>query len=101
MNKDTEYVIEPIDESHEVKPEDQTVLTEEMHETAKEIEVELTKSNSFIRRFFLGIFSGFGTVVGATILVALTVYILTILAQHGIWSGFSEWLISRLQGKGN
>ncbi len=40
---------------------------------------------------------GLGTVIGATILVALIAYILTLFAKFGIFPGFSEWIVETIR----
>jgi len=57
---------------------------------------QTSKLASFKRRFLLGLVMGLGTVIGATILVALVVYILTLFARFGIFPGFSEWIVETI-----
>jgi hypothetical protein len=62
----------------------------------KELTKQVAASNSSSRRFLLGIVQGFGTVIGATLLVALVLFILGLLAKFGIFSGFSTWLVETI-----
>lgn len=68
----------------------------ELVHTLKCLQDEMEKQNSFTRKILLGMATGFGTVVGATILVAILVWVLSILAGMGIFAGFNEWLIGML-----
>ena len=73
----------------------------EMHEIlkeAREIKKYLALSNSPLRRFLLGIINGFGTIIGATIVVALLISILSLLANFGVFTNFNGWLIETLRG---
>jgi hypothetical protein len=62
----------------------------------KELTKQTAISNSPSRKFLLGIVQGFGTVIGATILVALILSILGLLANFGVFSGFNNWLIDTI-----
>lgn len=53
---------------------------------------QLNKRQAFKNRFFAGIFQGFGTVIGATLLVSLTLFLLRQLANVDI----IEPLVSRI-----
>jgi hypothetical protein len=65
-------------------------------EALDKLEVVTSKLASFKRRFLLGLIMGLGTAIGATILVALIVYSLTLFAKFGIFPGFSEWIVETI-----
>jgi len=65
-------------------------------EALDKLEVVTSKLASFKRRFLLGLIMGLRTAIGATILVALIVYSLTLFAKFGIFPGFSEWIVETI-----
>jgi len=66
-------------------------------ESLDKVEVQTRKLSSLKRRFLLGLVMGLGTVIGATILVTLVAYILTLFAKYGIFPGFSEWTAEKIR----
>jgi Domain of unknown function (DUF5665) len=54
-----------------------------LHEL-KKIKIALDGGNSFKRKFLMGIVGGFGTVVGATVVVSLLILVLNQFAQFQI-----------------
>lgn len=69
----------------------------EMLQLLSGIKKELIISNSLPRKFFSAIIYGLGTVVGATILVTLLLYVLSFFADYGILSDFNTWLVETLK----
>jgi len=76
---------------------DDTILVREM----KKLRLELEAMNSFMRRFSLGVLTGFGTVVGATVVVALVVFILSKLATIETIKPFVEQIVHIVENKGD
>lgn len=66
-------------------------------ESLNKVEVQTSKLASLKRRFLLGLVMGFGTVIGATILVALAAYALTLFAKFGIFPGFNQWIAETIR----
>ncbi len=62
------------------------------------VETELRRANSFWRKIGLGIMTGFGTVIGATIIVAITLSILSLLSHYGIFPSFNDWIVETIRG---
>ncbi len=67
-------------------PETLENLSQQIHRWNK----ELTAANSFRNKFIGGLLTGFGTVLGATLLVALLVFILSQLASIELIRPFIE-----------
>lgn len=67
---------------------------------AGEIKEELQKANSFWRKFLSAVITGFGTVVGATLLVAIVIYILSLFSHIGIIGQFSDWIVDTIKNRG-
>ena len=65
-------------------------------EALDKLEVATSKLASLKRRFLIGLVMGIGTAIGATILVALVAYSLTLFAKFGIFPGFSEWIVETI-----
>lgn len=61
-----------------------------------DIKKQLIISNSLPRKFFSALLYGLGTVIGATILLTVVLYILTLLANYGVFTSFNNWLVSTL-----
>ncbi len=70
----------------------------EFLEEVRKIKKQLAFINSPLHRFWLGIMTGFGTIIGATILVTIFISILSLLANFGVFVNLNEWLISTLRG---
>jgi len=70
--------------------------TNSLIESLDKVEAQTRKLSSLKRRFLLGLVMGLGTVIGATILVTLVAYILTLFAKLGIFPGFSEWIVEKI-----
>jgi len=66
-------------------------------EALNKLEAQTRKLASFKGRFLLGLVMGLGTVIGATILVALVAYILTLFAKFGIFPWFSELIVETIK----
>lgn len=66
-------------------------------ESLDKLTIETNKLASFKRRFLLGLVMGLGSVIGATILVALVAYILSLFANFGIFPGFNEWIAETIR----
>ena len=64
-------------------------LTKEMKELTKELKI----SNSLSNRFLMAIITGFGTVIGATLLIALMLFILSKLATFETLKPFVEQIV--------
>jgi hypothetical protein len=69
---------------------------EELLKELRALTMELCLANSLRRKFLTALVYGFGTVIGATLLIALLLYVLSLLASHGVFSGFNEWLIQTI-----
>ncbi len=74
----------------ELEIEEHKALVHEFKLLRKELQIY----NSWSQRLLLAVITGFGTVVGATLLVALIVYILTQLATIEILRPFIENIVS-------
>jgi Fe2+ transport system protein B len=72
---------------------------EKLMEEADQIKIQLEKTNSLSRRFFTAILTGFGTVVGATVLVTLLLYILSFFSHEGILSQYIDKIVEAFQKK--
>jgi len=90
MNTDTEK-INPVEEEH---------LLQDLVKEAGGTKHELEKFNSFGRRFTLGVFMGLGTVVGATVVVALLIYILSFFSEVGFVGDFTNWITDTIKSGG-
>ncbi len=93
-----EGLIEPEAEKKEApatESEIQEIITE-----ATEIREQLQKSNSLPRKFFSAIVTGFGTVIGATILVAITIYIISLFPHVGFLGQFNDWIVDTIKNRG-
>lgn len=70
-------------------------LAKEIHKLNKYVE----KLTSPTQRFFWGIIQGFGSVIGATVLVSILLYILAQLAQIGVLKPFIDSFINFITTK--
>jgi len=71
-----------------------------IHSLKEEIEIltkEIRALNSFRQKFISAVITGFGTVIGATVLVALLIYILTQLASIEIIRPFIESIVNMVK----
>ena len=59
--------------------------------------VEIETTNSFLRKFLLALVTGLGTVIGATLLIALLVYILSQLATFEVLKPFVQSIVDIVQ----
>ena len=65
----------------------------ELQESIEALEDQIEESNSFRQVFFRGIVTGLGWTIGATILFALSITLLTaVLLQTGWFPSISEFL---------
>lgn len=76
-------------ETSEERHHDEAALLAEM----KRLRKELAKGNSSHRRFWMGVAGGFGTVIGATVVVAVVLFILTKLASIEVIKPFVEQIV--------
>lgn len=83
---------------NEITPTTEETPLQEILEEAEGIKHELEKTNSFGRRFIVGIFTGLGTVVGATVVVALLLYVLSLFSDVGIVGDFTSWITETIRG---
>lgn len=80
--------------AHSENPEAQeAVLTRELHLLRKELHL----ANSWKHKLLFGILTGFGTVMGATVVVALVLYILAQLATIEFFRPVVEWVVQIVQ----
>ena len=80
---------------HHQKPHSNSNQHNALH-LAKEITLlrqEIQKSNSFLQKFFAGLLTGLGTVLGATVLLALLIYLLSQLATFEWLKPFVEQIV--------
>ncbi len=71
--------------------------SEEFLDELQAIKKELKISNSFSRKFSLALIYGLGTVIGATVVVALLVYILSLFTNIVFIGKINNWIIHRLE----
>jgi len=80
---------------HNMKETDEKVNA--LIESLDKVEAQTRKLTSLKRRFLIGLVMGLGTVIGATILVALVGYTLTLFAKFGIFPGINEWIAETIR----
>ncbi len=69
---------------------------ENLAEALEENTRHVARDNSFHNRFWIGVAQGFGAVVGATVVVAIFVYILRSLSHYGILTSLNDWIVDLL-----
>ncbi len=82
-------------QASEERHHDETALLAEM----KRFRKELAKGNSAHRKFWMGVATGFGTVIGATLIVAIALFILTQLASIEIIKPFVEQIVHIVENR--
>jgi hypothetical protein len=71
----------------------QKILIREIRELTKEVRL----SNSFWRKFLLALLTGLGTVIGATVLVAVLIFFLSQLASFDFLRPFVQDIVQIVQ----
>lgn len=79
----------------EERHHDENALINEL----KKVRKELSKSNSAHRKFWMGVTTGFGTVIGATVVVAIVLFILTQLASIEVIKPFVEQIVHIVENR--
>jgi hypothetical protein len=69
------------------------MLAKEIRELTK----ELKTTNSFSQKFLLALVNGFGTVIGATVLIAILIFILSKLANIEFLKPFVQTIVETVQ----
>ncbi len=79
----------PTGEAHTEQKNDTEALIKELHLLRKELRL----ANSWKYRLVLALLTGFGTVFGATVVVALVLFILSQLASIELIRPLVEWVV--------
>lgn len=79
----------PTGEAHIEQKNDTVALIKELHLLRKELRL----ANSWKYRLVLALLTGFGTVFGATVVVALVLFILSQLASIELIRPLVEWVV--------
>ncbi|MCC7432618.1 hypothetical protein IT412_03780 [Candidatus Peregrinibacteria bacterium] len=69
------------------------IITKELAALIKELKI----ANSFKQKFFSSLLGGFATVIGATLVVAIVIYLLTQLANIEVLRPFIENIVSMVK----